>query len=391
MTAKKRSAQGSGSIKHRADGRWEARYVLGHDPATGKAIRKSVYGSTQQDVRRVLAAAVQMIDTHTYKEQAKTTVGAWLDFWYKTYCDGILKRYTLMSYESIIRLHLKPALAAIRLCDLTTDDIQKLVQKLQRQGKSPKTVKNVCGCLSAAIEQAKGDGRIMSNPCEYVKYPKAAQKEVQPLTVEQMTALLNAAAGDSYEDVFFICLFCGLRKGEALGLSWRQVDFESNHIIVDQQLQHTTQNLGGYYIMAGTKNGKARMRDVPPFIMDRLHAVKQRQLLDQLKAGRAWANEWGLVFTDALGGHLHHMTMQKHFKRVATAAGVPDARVHDLRHSFATLSLANGDDVKTVQANLGHATAAFTLQRYIHTSEQMKKDSAQRLQDFYEKSIEKKA
>lgn len=387
----KRGAQGSGNIRKRPDGTWEARYTVGRDPGTGKQVQRSVYGQTQAEVRKKLAAAVSALDTNTYQERTRITVAQWLDEWYANYCENLLKRYSLMSYETIIRKHLKPAFGAKQLFDLTTGDVQRLVQQMTKAGYSPKTIKNAHGCLSSAIEQARADGKIAKNVCEFVKLPKLDIKEVAALSVEQMTALLDAASGDEYEKVFFVCLFCGLRKGEALGLSWRQIDFTHNRITIDQQLQRTTVKLGGYYIMDETKNGKPRVLDVPNFIMDTLRSVQHTQREERIKAGAAWSNEWELVFTDALGCHMEMVTMHKHFKRAAAAAGVPDARIHDLRHSFATLSLYNGDDIKTVQNNLGHATAAFTLQRYAHATEKMRRDSADRMQSFYEQSIEKKA
>ena len=389
-TNKKRAAQGAGSIRQRPDGLWEARYTVGNDPGTGKPIRKSIYGSTQADVRKRLTAALRSLDTNTYHAPDKMKLSDWLDEWMKNYCEGILKPYTVTGYDVEIRLHIKPYLGAVRLSDLTAGQVQRMIQGLTKDGYSAKTCKNVHGCLSAALEQAVKDGKIAANPCAGAKLPKIEQKEVNPLNVQQMAALLDAASGDPFENVIFVCLFCGLRKGEALGLSWRQVDFERNRLTIDQQLYRQTKENGGYSI-ASTKSNNSRYIDAPPFVMDVLQRVQKQQLLDRIAAGPAWANEWDLVFTNPAGQHLDMGTMHKHFKDIAKAAGVPDARIHDLRHSFATLSLAIGDDVKTVQSNLGHSTAAFTLQRYIHASEQMKKDSANRLQAFFQSNLAAKA
>lgn len=130
-----------------------------------------------------------------------------------------------------------------------------------------------------------------------------------------------------------------------------------------------------------------------PFVMDMLRAVRSKQAQRRLQAGDLW-QDWidpakqyaacRLVFTNALGDHLHPQRLYAHHKKIAAKAGAPDARVHDLRHTFAVLSLQNGDDVKTVQENLGHATAAFTLDVYGHVSERMKEDSAARMQGYFE-------
>lgn len=120
----KRGAQGNGSIRQRPDGRWEARYVTGYDPGTGKQIRKSIYGETQKEVRQKLNAAVKALDEGTYFEPSKLTVGQWLDTWTAEYL-GAVKPMTIVSYKGIVKNHNKPALGAIKLDALTAPNIQK--------------------------------------------------------------------------------------------------------------------------------------------------------------------------------------------------------------------------------------------------------------------------
>ena len=117
--------------------------------------------------------------------------------------------------------------------------------------------------------------------------------------------------------------------------------------------------------------------------MDVLRQQRRKQNEDRLRAGGAWENDWNLVFTNELGGHLCAPTVYNHFKRIVKEIGLPDVRFHDMRHTFAVLSLQNGDDIKTVQANVGHATAAFTLDVYGHVSQKMQKDSADRMQSYF--------
>jgi len=128
-----------------------------------------------------------------------------------------------------------------------------------------------------------------------------------------------------------------------------------------------------------------------PYVLDILREWELKQMENRLKCGpewQAWKNgkerQTALVFTNDFGGHLRPQTVYAHFKKLAASVGAPNARVHDLRHTYAVLSLQNGDDVKTVQGNLGHATAAFTLDVYGHVSERMKEDSANRMQRYIE-------
>lgn len=119
--------------------------------------------------------------------------------------------------------------------------------------------------------------------------------------------------------------------------------------------------------------------------MDALVREKTKQEAERKQAGDAWSNPFNLVFTDSLGKHLVRRTVVKHFKKISERAGISnDARFHDLRHSFAVTSLYAGDDIKTVQANLGHATAQFTLDVYGHVTQKMRQDSANRMQQFYD-------
>ena len=122
-----------------------------------------------------------------------------------------------------------------------------------------------------------------------------------------------------------------------------------------------------------------------------MRAERKRQAENRLAAGELWNNPDDLAFTDAMGGHLRISTFYKTFKRIAESIGRPDARPHDLRHTAATVAIAAGADIKSVQDLLGHATASFTLNVYAHTSDQMKKDTAARMQNYYDNLTAKKA
>ena len=193
--------------------------------------------------------------------------------------------------------------------------------------------------------------------------------------------LLKEAKKDDYGNLFVAAMFTGMRQGELLGLSWDCVDFESGVIVVKQQLQCKD----GVYFLETPKNGKSRTILPAPLVMDAIRREQEKQEEECAFAGSAWSNPMNLVFTDALGKNLVRRTVVKHFKAVAQRAGISaDTRFHDLRHSFAVTSLYPGDDIKTVQANLGHATAQFTLDVYGHVTQKMRQDSANRMQKFYD-------
>lgn len=254
-------------------------------------------------------------------------------------------------------------------------------------------MRNVHGVLTKALSQAVKLGYIARNPCDMVDLPRVEKAHIMPLTDEQVKAYLSAADSDNdYGDILKVILFTGLREAEATGLTWDCVDFKKGTVTVCKQLQKRPAEAGGFQF-AALKNDKTRILRPAPFVMDMLRAVRSKQAQRRLQAGDLW-QDWidpakqyaacRLVFTNVLGDHLHPQRLYAHHKKIAAKAGAPDARVHDLRHTFAVLSLQNGDDVKTVQENLGHATAAFTLDVYGHVSERMKEDSAARMQGYFE-------
>lgn len=179
-------------------------------------------------------------------------------------------------------------------------------------------------------------------------------------------------------------LFTGLRQGEVLGLTWDCVDFENETLYINKQLQKT-RKVGGEYALVSTKNDRTRLIPAAHSVMAALKKQKSKQAQMHLLAGAAWENKDNLVFTNELGGHLTHMTVYKYFKDVVRDLGMEHVRFHDLRHSYAVAAIENGDDIKTVQENLGHATASFTLDVYGHVSQKIRRQSAERMEQFIRK------
>lgn len=372
-----RSPQGSGTIRQRKDGRWEARYTVGHDPATGKQVQKSIYGKTQAEVSRKLRQVCKEVDDGTYKEPVKYTVKDWAEIWLNDYSTS-LKPLTAKQYRSYINNHIIVKIGAVRLTQLDAPTIQHFYNQLVKDGLSPKTVKNIHGILHLMLETAAEVGYIKNNPSSVCKLPKITKKEIKPLENDDVLKFLNAIKGDRYETLFLVDIFTGLRQSEILGLTWDCVDFEKGLLYVYRQLQ---KNNGKYYF-ASLKNGKSRTVALAPSILSALKAQKAWQAECRLKSYDMWSNDDNLIFTNELGKHLTHSNVYKHFKKIAESIGIPDARFHDLRHTYAVAALQSGDDIKTVQESLGHHTAAFTLDVYGHVTEKMRKESAARMENF---------
>ena len=309
-------------------------------------------------------------------------LGAWLELWLETYVVPSKKPYTVASYTNICRKYLIKYLGRLPVSQITAFQIQQMYNALLLDYKlSPKTIKNIHGVLHNALRQAVKLQMIKSNPSEMCDLPRAHRKEIQPMEQADIVEFLKALQAEKYARLYKVTLFTGMRQGEVLGLTWDCVDFEHGTLYVNKQLQKS-QKVGGTYVLVPTKTGRGRIVTVADAVMDMLREEKAWQEHNWELAGSVWQNDWNLVFTNEIGGHLCHFTVYKRFKDIVKEIGLPKERFHDLRHSFAVVSLESGDDIKTVQANLGHATASFTLDVYGHVSQNMRRKSAERMNQF---------
>lgn len=416
-----RGANGNGTIRKITATRngkeytyWQARYTEGYDLGTGKQIQRSITGTTQKEVAQKLKEATLDIDHGVYLAPNKLTVGEWMDIWTSDYM-GDKKYLTIRNYKAAVENHIKPSLGAVKLMQLTPPMIQRFYNDLLDHGRTvpirdkrgnivkkngapvyanapmgAKSVRNIHGVLTKALTVAVNVGYLRANPCDRVTLPRVEKKELQPLTDEQVKAFLRETELVELGDLMKVILFTGLRESEAIGLTWDCIDFKAGTLKVYRQLQKRPLKDGGT-VFASLKNNKTRIIKPAPYVMALLQKQWSAQAEQRLAAGDAWQG-WrtaeernaALVYTTPEGNDVSPTSLRYHFKKLVVNIGAPDCRVHDLRHTFAVLSLQNGDDIKTVQGNLGHATAAFTLDVYGHVSEKMKDDSAARMQAYIE-------
>ena len=383
--ANSRAAQGAGTIRKKTVTRkgttyayWEARITTGYDPGTGKQIQRSFSGKTQKEVREKMQAAAVEVNSGTYKEPLKMTVGEWLDVWLTEYLGGV-KPMTVLNYTQHVNNHIKPALGAIKLETLNTHEIQSFYNDLQKPhgdkaGLSAKTVKCVNGVLHKALQQAVAVGYLRFNPADACKLPRVERKEIKPLDSEAITAFMKAVEGSRYETLYLLTLFTGMRRGEVCGLQWDCVDLEKGTILINKQLQNIPGQPGKYRLIS-SKNGKGRSITAAPFIVSLLKKHKAQQSAERIRAGSAWEDS-GFVFTDELGRHVSPHNVYHSYKRIVASIGMPEARFHDLRHSCASLLLANGVAMKQIQEWLGHSDFSTTANVYAHLDYNSKLSSA---------------
>lgn len=385
-----RNAAGGGSIRKKTvirNGKeyqyWEARVTVGHDPATGKQIQKSFTAKTQREVREKMNKAAVEVTEGSYKEESRITVKEWADIWLDNYLLQV-KPTTKVQYKTVAKNHIISALGRCKLADLKPYMIQKLYNDLSGE-LSVATVRSVAHILRAMLECAVKNDMIKSNPAVNCVMPKKEKSDIQVLSGDEIPAFLEAVKGNKLELLFKVALFTGMRAGEILGLSWDEIDFDRGEIEIRQQLQL----VGKEKMLLSPKSGKSRLLHPAPIVMEFLKAQKKLQDSKRAAAGRYWS-EKGLVFTSETGGELSRTAIRIHFKKAVSKIGRPEMRFHDLRHSYAVASIQAGDDIKTIQENLGHSTAAFTMDIYLHVTDHMKVDSSNRMQRYIEQLIREK-
>lgn len=386
----KRAAQGSGTIRKKTVTRngkqytyWEARITIGRDPGTGKQIQQSFSGKTQKEVREKMQAAAVAVNTGTYTPPSKLTFSEWMDIWFSEYLVNV-KPNTITTYDSINRNRIAPVLGAVKLTDINPHMIQTFINGLK--GLAPGSVRLTYRILHASFERAVKLGYLPKNPVSFCSLPKNDQKEIKPLDDEQAAAIMKAAKGNIIENAIAIGLFTGMRISEICGLTWDRVNFENSTITVDRQLQkgHHWETVG----MFGTpKSGKTRVLTVASSAIAVLKDQRRRQNEMRLQAGETWSNDHGFIFTNPNGSPITQSKAAKIFLSILKQAGVEGVRFHDLRHTYAVNAIRAGDDIKTIQSNLGHASAAFTLDKYGHFTEKMKLDSAARMEAFIKSTL----
>lgn len=397
MSSKCKKAKGTGTIRHKTvirNGKeysyWEGRVTVGQDPLTGKQIQKSVTAQTQAEVIKKMHAIQVDVESQSYLEPSKMTVAEWLDIWLKEYCANV-KPGTIAARESLIRRHIKPSIGNIKISSINAVQIQKMYNSLKGidgEELTPIYKRNIHAVLHNALQTAVKVGIIKENPASNTVRLRNNKKQIRVLTDEEILKFLDEIKGNRFECVLTFALFTGLRRGEICGLSWDEVDFESGTITIKHQIQREHCQYGEF-VIAPTKNSKSRIIKPASYIMELLRKRKLEQYKARLEAGEKWNNEFNLVFTldsgETPGRYILPATLFNEMKRIFKHIGIPEMRLHDLRHTYAVTSLRNGDDIKIIQENLGHSSAAFTLETYIHVTNDMRDKSSERMEDYIEK------
>ena len=369
----KRRANGEGNIRKRKDGRWEGRYTAGRDPESGKVIYRNVLGKTQAEVKEKLARAIEDSKGLDVVKAGQYTVGRWMDVWFENYAKIKVRPSSHKTYKGYIENHIKPSIGKIPLGKLTTLEVQALYRKLltsgrverteskqQPNGLSAKTVRNINQVISSAMKLAKSQKLISVNPTDGCALPKVEHQEMKTLTADQLAAFFREAKNSGVFEMYYLELATGLRRGELLGLKWDDINLDTGAIQVKRQVAR----INGEVVEAPLKTKNSyRTLSIGADAVEILQEQRNKV-----------AGEY--VFPSSNGGPISPDSVLHMLHRVLERAGLPKIRFHDLRHTFSTLALQNGVDIKTVSGMLGHYSAGFTLDTYAHVTTAAQKEAA---------------
>jgi integrase len=351
----KRRAKGEGSIVARSDGLYQFSIDLGRD-GTGRRQRRYLYARSRPALLKKIEDE-KARGGGSLQPRATGTVGEWVEQWLRESVQPDLSRNTFDLYQRIWKVHAAPFLQNVQLEKLDVGHVERLYAALRKKGVGTSILQRVGVVLSRAIAVAIRRGRYRkANPFRIVEKPKHRHKEVRVLTAAEARRFIKSARGTRFEALWLLLLSGGLRISEALGLEWRDVDFEHHKLAVRQGVTEV--------------NGKAQVGPLKTTSSRRqveLGALAIEALRRRKAAARKESNASRFVFSTETGGHPSRSGLrQRYFQPILTAAKIEGITIHGLRHSMTTLALAEGVPVKAVDARLGHSTSRLTMDRYGH-------------------------
>lgn len=381
-------------ISLRKDGRYQARYTF-----NGK--RHTIYGKDLKEVQRKLRDAKYEMDHGIYAKPDRITVDAWYKTWRKEYRENVVRETTIIGNEKCYK-HIRPEIGDMKLQMVRPEHIQRILNKMKREGYSRGYIENTRQTANMIFHQAQMNGIIIINPVEKTVLPKAEDKKGNPhrraLTEWEQKVFLECVAERKpfYADIFYVGFSTGMRVGEINGLEWRDIDFARQEIHVSGTMIKVA---GKDYYKGPVKTGESE-RTIPmlPEIARRLRRHKVEQARLRMMLGDKWVPVKGLehlVFTTMFGKPLMTLSVGRYIdstvnainraeeKRAAAEHRKPERMEtfcpHAMRHTFATRALERGIPPKVVQSYLGHSTIDVTMNIYTHVTAELEREEIKKI------------
>ena len=360
-----RRGRGEGSIFQRADGKWGCAVSAGYTK-DGKRRRKVILGNSKEAVQKELAKLQIRTPGALAADAARLTVEQYLGQWLETDAKARCRERTLENHQRVVKRELVPNIGRLMLSKLSATDIQLMVSEMPDADRAAYGRNDIRKTLNRALNRAVRLGLLQQNPCALVETARLPHKTLSVLSPEEVARFFAAAKGDRLHALYVLAVTSGLRQGELFGLHWSDIDLDAGALVVQRALDRNGK-------FSDPKTVRARRRvDLPKMAVAAL----------KVHAAAMCSEGHGslIVFCDRIGHPLRPSNVARgSFKVLLKAAGLPDIRFHDLRHSHASLLLLQGENPKVVQERLGHAKIELTLGTYSHLLPGIQRAAADRL------------
>lgn len=353
-----------GNVEEIRPGVFKVRVSMGTDASGRRRVRSKTIKGNARDAEKALVALHNEKSNASKTPESRMRLTEFVEHWLSNVAAPRVRRRTLRDYGEALHRYVLPSLGSTRLDKLHTVQIQQAVTDLAGLGLAPRTVRYPFKLLRTALKYAVRVGWLQQNPTDDVELPRSQDQEMRSLTPHELNRFLAEVKGTQFEALWLLLVAAGLRPGEALGLKWR--DIQSGSLTV----RRTLTRVGEEWIFDAPKTKKSRRKVLlPSMVMEALEHHRERQealRLRRLGTGKEWA-DMDLVFCTAAGQPLEwRVVARRSFKPLAQKAGLRQVRPYDLRHTFASLLIAQGNSVNVVSEMLGHSKPNMTLNVYSH-------------------------
>ncbi len=366
-----------GQIVGRGRRRWLVRVFLGRDHQTRKRryLNRTIHGPARR-AQEYLTKMLHERDLGRGLEGAEITLDEFVDRWLDTAAKPRLREKSYQSYESLLRRYIRPVLGGRILSAVTPLDVQDAYQKMIDRGLSSRTVRYTHSVLRSAIRQAIRWRLLLQDPTDGAQLPRLGRREMRVLTAEQSRAFLEAFRETHYGALFALALTTGMRPSEYLAVKWQDIDWDRGTVSVVRTLERAR---GGWRFSETKRARSRRIIKLQEWVLKVLKVLQSRTIQ---RSGWSWPDAAELVFTTPAGRPISSDKLAITFKAALRQAELPIIRLYDLRHTSATLALAAGVPPKVVAEQLGHASAAFTLDIYSHLLPHMQEQAAMKVEEI---------
>ena len=378
---------GEGSVCRRPDGRWQGSITIGRDDR-GRLIRKYFYGKTRKETSEKLNRAIEELrDNRFINKSDNPTVEQWCHEWLWSYKRNSVKQKTFDQYETILRTHIIPDIGDIRLADLKTMHIQRIINKMYDSGLSHRTIEVMKIVMHAALKQAQRNKLVGENVCENVVLPRKQPKRIRVLNEDEQTKLIAALKDNYIGRGLLFALYTGMRRGEVLALKWSDYDKNEKTISITKALSRVrTYNKNGNKTMLTVTTPKTdtSIRTVP--LIDKaveLLAEHKRKQERYMELVGDYYTDNDLIFSSSRGDYLDPGNFNRKLNKTVKNIGIAQISLHALRHSFATRGLEAEVSLKAMQELLGHSSITVTGDIYTHILKEQKRKEISKLNDVF--------